>query len=131
LGLWDYSPVARAVPVRLSRSLRVLSTIATSASGVLPVPRLPRLGEPIRYGLLLGAAGDPDDLDTLFAAALTRAREPHLAIVLFLHDATVRPSWTKSAFNVAGAYHLVAKTLVRGAAERLGKRPVWVDPVDL
>jgi len=131
LGLWDYSPVARAVPVSISRPLRVLSALATSASGVLPVPRLPRLGQPIRYGLLLGGAGDPSDLETLFAATLTRARERHLDIVLFLHDSTLRPAWTKRAFSVTGAYHLVAKSLVPGAADRLGARPVWVDPVDL
>jgi len=131
LGLWDYSPVARAVPVSISRPLRVLSALATSARGILPVPRLPRLGEPIRYGLLLGAAGKADDLAVLFAATLTRARERRLDIVLFLHDSTLRPAWTKRAFNVAGAYHLVAKSLVPGAADRLGARPVWVDPVDL
>ena len=131
LGLWDYSPVARAVPIRLTRPLRVLSALASSASGVLPVPRLPTLGKPIRYGLLLGAAGEPDDLDALFAATLVRARERQLDIVLFLHDATVRPAWTKRAFSVAGTYHLVAKPLLAGPAEDLGERPVWVDPVDL
>ena len=131
LGLWDYSPVARAVPVSISRPLRVLSALATSASGLLPVPRLPRLGEPIRYGLLLGGAGDPNDLETLFAATLTRARERRLDIILLLHDAALRPAWTKRAFSVAGAYHLVAKSVVAGAADCLGARPVWVDPVDL
>jgi GNAT superfamily N-acetyltransferase len=131
LGLWDYSLVARAVPIRLTRPLRVLSALASSASGVLPVPRLPKLGDPIRYGLLLGGAGDPDDLAALFAGTLTRARERRLDIVLFLHDSTLRPAWTTRAFSVTGAYHLVAKTLVAGPAERLGERPVWVDPVDL
>jgi hypothetical protein len=131
LGLWDYSPVARGVPMRLSRQLRILSALATSASGILLVPRLPSLGKPIRYGLLLGAAGDPEDLAALFVATLTRARERQLDILVFLHDATLRLAWTKRAFSVAGAYHLVAKSLVTGPADRLGARPVWVDPVDL
>ena len=131
LGLWDYSSVARAVPVSISRPLRVLSALATSTSGILPVPRLPKLGQPIRYGLLLGGAGDPTDLETLFAATLTRARARRLDIILLLHDAAVRPAWTKRAFSIAGAYHLVAKSVVVGAADCLGARPVWVDPVDL
>lgn len=132
LGLWDHSPVSRSIPLELPPEVRLLDLVGRVVRALrIPFPRAPRLGEPVAYGVLLGGAGDPEELGDLLGAVLDRARGRGLDVVITFHDAERRPSWTKAAFSVPDADHLVAKPLGAGPAERLGARPVRVDPVDL
>ncbi len=132
LGLWDHSGVSRSIPIELPPEVKLLDVVGRAVRTLrIPFPRAPRLGEPVSYGVLLGGAGDPEELGGLLKAVLGRARERGLDVVITFHDAERRPSWTKAAFSVPDTDHLVAKALGTGAAERLGERPVRVDPVDL
>jgi len=131
LGLWDYSAVTRTVVVRATAELRAVMTVITGLRAArLPLPPVPVVGRPFGYGLLLGGAGDPDALWSLFNRALSRAAERHLEAVVFFHDPRLRPRWVRG-LSMVTRYHLVAKPLHPGPAEALGRRPVWVDPADL
>lgn len=132
LGLWDHSGVSRSIPLELPWEVKLLDVVGRAVRTLrIPFPRAPRSGEPLSYGVLLGGAGDPDELGDLLGAVLGRARERGLDVVITFHDAERRPSWTRAAFSVPDTDHLVAKALGTGPAERLGERRVRVDPVDL
>lgn len=132
LGLWDHSAVARAIPLELPIETKILDVVGRVA-GVLqiPFPRAPRLGEPLTFGVLLGGVGDDAMLRRLLLAALGRAGERGLDVVITFHDARAQPSWTKAALSIPDTYQLVTKALGPGPAQRLGERPVRVDPLDL
>lgn len=131
LGLWDYSAVSRAVPLRLPPELRLLAALSRPLRRLgLTLPPLPQVGQPLRYGLLLGAAGDDQGLRSLFLRVMAEARELGLDALLLFHDARTPPQWPPVR-SFSGWYHLMAKPLRPDPAHSLGERPVWVDPVDL
>ncbi|OGO52083.1 MAG: hypothetical protein A2148_09600 [Chloroflexi bacterium RBG_16_68_14] len=131
LGLWDYSSVGRAILLRLPPELRALAALSRLLRRLgLRAPRVPRPGVPVRYGLLLGAAGEAEALPALFRRALAQARELRLDTVLWFHDRRTPPSWAQGQ-SFTGWYHLMAKALHPGPAATLGERPLWVDPIDL
>ena len=131
LGLWDYSLVARAVLLRLPPELKLIQALSRLLRRIaLPLPAVPAIGQPVRYGLLLGAAGDPHALRSLFLRALAQAPALGLDALLLFHDPRTPPAWART-LGFSGSYHLVAKVLRPGPATTLGKRPLWVDPVDL
>jgi hypothetical protein len=49
LSAWNVSRVCRGRVLRMPRSLRVLAHLLNPLSAVLPVPRIPRVGEPVTY----------------------------------------------------------------------------------
>lgn len=131
LGLWDYSSVNRTMVMRAPVALRaVMGVLSALRAARLPLPPVPMLGRPFRYGLLLGGAGDTVALRKLFGRALSRAAERGLDGLVFFHDPRLRPQWLRGV-SLAARYHLVAKLLHPGPADSLGQRPVWVDPADL
>ena len=131
LGLWDYSPVCRAVLLRLPPELRMIPAVSRLLRRVgLPFPAVPGLGQPFRYGLLLGGGGSPQALKLLLQRALAEARNLGVDALILFHDPRTPPPWLR-ALNFAGSYHLMAKVLRAGPATTLGERPLWVDPVDL
>ena len=113
LGLWDYSEVARFVP--------------SPPGGT----RAEALVGGLRAGMLLGGAGDDAALDRLLGAALTRAGERGMHAVFSGADSRSAQSWLAGRESIESRYHLLAKILRAGPAERLGDRPVRVDPIDL
>jgi GNAT superfamily N-acetyltransferase len=132
LGLWDHAAVARSVPVRLPHAVALLAAVGRAAAAVrLPFPAPPRLGAPLRNGYVLAGAGDIGGVQSLLQAALGRARERGINQVVVFHDRRARPDWARGAFNVTGAYGLVAKPLANGPIETVGARPVWSDPADM
>lgn len=131
LGLWDYSPVARAVPLRMPPAQTGARRAEPQAVDAVPPdggPSGPVPGRPMSYGMLLGVAGARDALRALFRRALTQARAVGLDTIVFFHDPRTSITWARSS-SLGGAYHLVAKALRPGPAHSLGERPVWVDPV--
>jgi len=131
LGLWDYSPVGRAVLLRLPPELRIIPAVSRLLRRTgLPFPAVPGLGQPFRYGLLLGGGGSAQALQLLLQRALAEARKLGVDALVLFHDPRTPPAWLR-ALNFAGSYHLVAKVLRTGPAATLGERPLSVDPVDL
>jgi ribosomal protein S18 acetylase RimI-like enzyme len=131
LGLWDYSPVGRAVLLRLPPELRMIPAVSRLLRRArLPFPAVPSLGQPFRYGFLLGGGGSPQALQLLLRRALAEARNLGMDSLVLFHDPRTPPAWLR-ALNFAGSYHLLAKVLRTGPATTLGERPLWVDPVDL
>ncbi len=113
LGLWDYAAVARYVPV------------AEGSSGS------EGSGTGFRAGMLLGGVGDDAALDRLLEKALARAAERGMHAVFTGYDERAEPPWFGERAAVSEPYGLLAKVLRAGHAERLGERPVRVDPIDL
>ncbi len=131
LGLWDYSSIGRAVLLRLPLELRAAQVLARLLRRAgLRLPPVPALGQPVRYGLLLGGAGNPEGLHALFRRTLAQAENLGLDAVLWAHDPRTPPGWPRMR-SFGSSYHLVAKVLRPGPAATLGQRPIWVDPVDL
>jgi ribosomal protein S18 acetylase RimI-like enzyme len=131
LGLWDYSPVGRAVLLRLPPELRMIPAVSRVLRRArLPFPAVPGPGQPFRYGLLLGGGGSPQALQLLLQRALAEARRLGVDVLVLFHDPRTPPAWLK-ALNFSGSYHLLAKVLRPSPATTLGERPLWVDPVDL
>jgi GNAT superfamily N-acetyltransferase len=129
LGLWDYSGISRAVPISVPLEVRAARAVVSLLHAVRLVSwRLPPPGRPLRYGLLLGAAGEVEALRPLFATAMRGARDIGLDIITVLHDPGAPPQWA-DAFSLRGGYHLAVKSL--SDSIRMGHRPVWVDPRDL
>lgn len=131
LGLWDYSAVSRSVFLRLPPELRALGAVLRALRRLgLPLPPVPAPGETMKYGLLLGAAGEPQALLALLRCALAQAGRIGLDALVYFHDPRRPPAWAR-ARSFSGAFHLVAKTVRPGRASTLGERPIWVDPIDL
>ena len=131
LGLWDYSSIARAVLLRLPPEIRVIrAPFRLLRRAGLPLPAVPAAGQALRYGLILGGAGNPQHLHQLFLRALALARDLGLDALLLFHDPRTPPKWPKT-LHLSGSYNLLATPLRPGPADRLGERPLWVDPVDL
>ncbi|MCZ7534994.1 MAG: GNAT family N-acetyltransferase [Acidimicrobiia bacterium] len=119
LGLWDYSAVARYVPIDAADAAAADAAGAeASAAG-------------LRAGLLLGGVGEEAVLSRLFAQALARAAARGMHAVFMGYDDRAEPAWFGDRAAVAEPYRLLAKVLRTGRAERLGERPVRVDPIDL
>ena len=112
LGLWDYAAVARYVQ---------------SVEG----PSQPGGAESLRAGMLLGGAGDEATLAGLFATALARAEMRGMQAVFTGYDERATPTWFGDREAIAEPYKLMARVIRAGPAERLGDRPVRVDPIDL
>jgi len=113
LGAWDYSEVVRFLPI---------------APGAAPGSRA---GEGLRAGMVLGGAGDDATLARLFSSALERAAVRGMSALFTGHDERVEPSWFGGRDAIEQPYRLFAKVLRPGPAERLGDRPMRVDPIDL
>ena len=115
LGLWDHGEIGRYVLRR---------TGARDEPAVAP-------GEGLRAGMLLGGAGDSEVLAELFELALGRAGELGMRAVFTGFDERVEPGWVGARDSMREPYDLFVKVLRHGPAERLGDRPVRVDPIDL
>ena len=113
LGIWDYAAVARFVP---------------STTGVLPTDVS---AKGLHAGLVLGGAGDEATLGRLFTNALSRAAARGMNALFTGYDERVEPTWFGRREAIGEPYRLLAKVLRSGPSERLGERPVRVDPIDL
>lgn len=113
LGLWDYAEVARFVPIEDGETATL------------------RSGKGLRAGMVLGGAGDEATLAHMFTSALSCAAGHGMNALFTGYDERVKPGWFGGRDAIDEPYRLLAKVLCPGPAERLGERPVRVDPIDL
>ncbi len=131
---WDLSTIYRGRVVRMPLSLRALGTVLNPLAAVLPLPRIPRVGEQLAYLQLFDPICEGPDGVQLLKALLGRLRRIAFAdgidiVTLFAYrDDPLLPRLPRFFPETVMRYH----TMIRPCGDRqLPSRPYYLDIRDI
>ncbi len=133
LGCWDYSKAINGTIIRLSRKLSMLSAAIKVLRVLMPMPRVPELGNNWSYCVpeLPGYLDHPGQLVPLFNQLNNFAVERQVNVIMFPLDPKSNLNrLVKGSLTVSVGLHQLVKPLVADLKVSTG-RLIYADPIDI